>query len=95
VDRLLERDNLSGAPRSGAATTPTTTQGEQMETQKLYRGRLIDHQQLVVQNLVASKRFYTAVLAALGVPLGGEGEDYFGPTSYSYPVATAERRSES
>ena len=48
-----------------------------METQKLYRGRLIDHVQLVVRDLAASKRFYSAVFGVLGVPLGGEGADYF------------------
>jgi catechol 2,3-dioxygenase-like lactoylglutathione lyase family enzyme len=48
-----------------------------METQSLQRGRLIDHIQLVVKDLGASKRFYTAVFGALGVPLEGEGEDHF------------------
>ncbi|MGX4641196.1 VOC family protein [Massilia sp. SYSU DXS3249] len=48
-----------------------------METQELYRGRLIDHIQLVVRNLPASRRFYTAVFEALGVPLAASGEDYF------------------
>jgi catechol 2,3-dioxygenase-like lactoylglutathione lyase family enzyme len=48
-----------------------------METQKLYRGRLIDHVQLVVRDLAVSKRFYSAVFEVLGVPLGGEGADYF------------------
>jgi catechol 2,3-dioxygenase-like lactoylglutathione lyase family enzyme len=48
-----------------------------METNLLHRGRLIDHLQLVVRDLPASKRFYSAVLGALGIPLGGEGEDYF------------------
>ena len=48
-----------------------------METQELYRGRLIDHIQLVVRDLPASRRFYTAVFVALGVPLAGSGEDYF------------------
>ena len=48
-----------------------------METQQLHRGRLIDHLQLVVKDLSASKRFYSAVLGALGIPLGGEGDDYF------------------
>jgi catechol 2,3-dioxygenase-like lactoylglutathione lyase family enzyme len=48
-----------------------------METQHLHRGRLIDHLQLVVRDLPASKRFYTAVFDILGIPLGGEGEDYF------------------
>jgi len=48
-----------------------------METQELHRGRLIDHIQLVVRDLAASKRFYSAVLHALNIPVGGEGEDYF------------------
>lgn len=48
-----------------------------METQELYRGRLIDHVQLVVSDLNASKKFYTAVLSALNIELGGEGEGYF------------------
>ncbi len=48
-----------------------------METQELHRGRLIDHIQLVVRDLPASKRFYSAVFAVLGVPMGGEGEGYF------------------
>ncbi len=48
-----------------------------METHELHRGRLIDHIHLVVNDLAASKRFYTAILATLDIPLGGEGEDYF------------------
>jgi catechol 2,3-dioxygenase-like lactoylglutathione lyase family enzyme len=48
-----------------------------METQELHRGRLIDHIQLVVRDLAASKRFYTAVFGVLGIPLAGEGDDYF------------------
>jgi lactoylglutathione lyase len=48
-----------------------------METNKLYRGRLIDHLQLVVRDLAASKRFYGAVFEVLGIPIGGEAEDYF------------------
>lgn len=48
-----------------------------METGHLHRGRLIDHLQLVVRDLAASQRFYTAVLATLEVPMGGTGEDYF------------------
>lgn len=48
-----------------------------METQELHRGRLIDHIQLVVKDVAASKRFYTAVLSVLEIPLGGESEDYF------------------
>ncbi len=48
-----------------------------METQELHGGRLIDHLQLVVRDLAASKRFYSAVFEVLGIPLGGEGDDYF------------------
>jgi catechol 2,3-dioxygenase-like lactoylglutathione lyase family enzyme len=47
-----------------------------METQELHRGRLIDHIQLVVKDLAASKRFYRAVLAVLEIPVGGEADDY-------------------
>ena len=42
-----------------------------METQELHRGRLIDHIQLVVKDIAASRRFYDAIFAVLGVPLGG------------------------
>lgn len=48
-----------------------------METQELHRGRLIDHIQLVVKDLAASKRFYSAVFSVLNIPMGGESEDYF------------------
>lgn len=48
-----------------------------METQKLYRGRLVDHIQLVVRDLAASRRFYDAVLGSIGVPMGGEGPGFF------------------
>ena len=48
-----------------------------METQTLFRGRLIDHLQLVVRDLEASRSFYTAVLGVLQVPIGGSADDYF------------------
>jgi lactoylglutathione lyase len=48
-----------------------------METQKLHRGRLIDHVQIISKNLKASRRFYDAIFSALGIPLGGEGEHFF------------------
>ncbi|RUX02320.1 VOC family protein [Mesorhizobium sp. M8A.F.Ca.ET.059.01.1.1] len=48
-----------------------------METQELHRGRLIDHLQLVVRDLPASRRFYEVLFQVLGVPIGGTGEDYF------------------
>ena len=40
-------------------------------------GRMIDHVQIVVSDLVASKRFYRAVLQSLGRDLSGEGDGYF------------------
>lgn len=48
-----------------------------MDTHELHRGRLIDHLQLVVRDLPASRRFYQAVLDVLGVPIGGEEKDFF------------------
>ena len=48
-----------------------------MEANTLQRDRLIDHVQLVVKDLKASRRFYDAAFGALGIPLGGEGDDYF------------------
>ncbi|HSX59678.1 MAG TPA: VOC family protein [Tahibacter sp.] len=48
-----------------------------METQELHRGRLIDHIQLVVSDLAASQRFYTAVFEALDIPMSGTGKDHF------------------
>jgi catechol 2,3-dioxygenase-like lactoylglutathione lyase family enzyme len=47
-----------------------------MATQ-LHRGRLIDHVHLVVEDLPAARRFYAAVLGALGLGIGGEGPDFF------------------
>ncbi|UCI06363.1 VOC family protein [Mesorhizobium sp. B1-1-8] len=44
---------------------------------ELYRGRLIDHLQLVVRDLKASRRFYGALFEVLVIPVGGEAEDYF------------------
>ena len=48
-----------------------------METQSLHRGRLIDHIQLVVRDLEASRRFYQALFEVLELPISGEGEDFF------------------
>ena len=44
---------------------------------ELHRGRLLDHVQLVVRDLAASRRFYDAVLQALEIPFGGETADFF------------------
>ena len=48
-----------------------------METQRLHRGRLIDHIQLVVRDIEASRKFYAALFEVLGLPLSGEGDDFF------------------
>lgn len=48
-----------------------------METQELHRGRLIDHIQLVVSDLPASQKFYTAILDVLNIPMGGVTETFF------------------
>ena len=41
----------------------------------VFRGRLIDHIQLVVEDLDASRRFYGAVFDVLGVPMESNNED--------------------
>jgi catechol 2,3-dioxygenase-like lactoylglutathione lyase family enzyme len=48
-----------------------------METQELHRGRLIDHIQLVVRDLAAAQRFYTAIFDVLRIPMAGSGDDFF------------------
>ncbi|HYE01131.1 MAG TPA: VOC family protein [Alphaproteobacteria bacterium] len=44
---------------------------------EFHKGRLVDHIHLLVTDLDAARRFYKAVLAALEVPWGGEGDGYF------------------
>jgi catechol 2,3-dioxygenase-like lactoylglutathione lyase family enzyme len=48
-----------------------------MELQELHRGRLIDHIQLVVADLDASRRFYEAIFKVLGVPLSPTQDGFF------------------
>lgn len=48
-----------------------------MQTNQMHRGRLVDHIQLVVENLNSSFKFYSAVFKALDVPLGALEEDFF------------------
>ena len=43
---------------------------------QIHRGRLVDHIHLRTQNLAAMKRFYTAVLETVGVPVV-DGVEYF------------------
>ncbi|MGD9912563.1 MAG: VOC family protein [Rhizobiaceae bacterium] len=63
-----------------------------MAKQEMHRGRLIDHIQLVVKDLAASRKFYEAVGKALGIPIGGEMDGFFyidelGITSADSPAA--------
>lgn len=44
---------------------------------KFYRGRMIDHVQLVVDDLDAAATFYAAVFETLGIPQTMKGDDYF------------------
>ena len=44
---------------------------------ELHRGRLIDHIQLVVRDLNASRRFYQAVFQVLEIPVSGSGDKHF------------------
>lgn len=48
-----------------------------MEAMELQRGRLVDHIQLVVADLAASRRFYEAVFEVLDIPLGGSADTHF------------------
>ena len=48
-----------------------------MEANELHRGRLIDHIQLVVRDLDASRNFYGAIFDVLGIPMGGSEDSYF------------------
>ncbi len=61
-----------------------------MEAQHLHRGRLIDHLQLVVRDLPASRRFYGAVFEVLGVPIGGEADDHFWADELFVSTASSE-----
>jgi catechol 2,3-dioxygenase-like lactoylglutathione lyase family enzyme len=63
------------APRYGVG--PSSRMDATMPTQELHRGRLIDHIQLVVRDLAASRRFYAAVFDVLKIPMGGTGPDFF------------------
>lgn len=61
-----------------------------MEAHELYRGRLIDHVQLVVGDLAASRRFYEAVLGVLGIPIDFEGDGFFSADELAVSSADSE-----
>ncbi len=58
--------------------------------QELHRGRLLDHIQLVVRDLAASRRFYEAVLDVLNVPMGGTGDGFFWADEFCVSTAASE-----
>jgi catechol 2,3-dioxygenase-like lactoylglutathione lyase family enzyme len=61
-----------------------------METQQLFRGRLIDHVQLVVKDLDASRAFYQAILDVLGIPVSGTADDFFWADELAISTAGSE-----
>lgn len=61
-----------------------------METQELFRGRLIDHIQLVVRDLSVSQTFYEAILRVLKIPMGGYGEGFFWADEFCVSSADSE-----
>jgi catechol-2,3-dioxygenase len=63
-----------------------------MALQELHRGRLIDHIQLVVKDLAASRSFYEAVFKVLDIPIGGTAKIFSGRTNFSSPPPTARPR---
>ncbi len=61
-----------------------------METQELYRGRLIDHIQLVVRDLSASRKFYAAVFDVLKIPIVDTDDGYFWADEFVVSTADSE-----
>src|SRR5688500_1516396 len=59
------------------------------EAQELYRGRLIDHIQLVVRDLAASQTFYTAIFGVLDIAIVGTGDDFFWADELFVSTATS------
>ncbi len=47
------------------------------EHEEWHRGRLLDHVQIVVRDLEASRIFYKAVLGVLGIPMQDWGGHFF------------------
>jgi catechol 2,3-dioxygenase-like lactoylglutathione lyase family enzyme len=64
-----------GTGSAGDALDDRTKRGAQK--MELHRGRLIDHIQLVVKDLDASRRFYGALADVLGVPVVDAGQGFF------------------
>lgn len=63
-----------------------------MQTHQIHRGRLIDHVHLIANDLDVTKRFYAAVLGALGRRIEGEGDGYFWSDELFVSLADANTR---
>ena len=50
---------------------------EEKALMELQRGRLVDHIQLVVADLAASRGFYEALFEVLEIPVGGSADSHF------------------
>ncbi len=61
-----------------------------MEMQKVQRGRLVDHVQLVVKDLAASRTFYEKTLGVLGIEIDFEGPGMFGADELAVSTADSE-----
>jgi catechol 2,3-dioxygenase-like lactoylglutathione lyase family enzyme len=79
MKRTLERAATAEARAQGRARPRlSSTPARQDDSMQHHLGRLIDHVHLRVADLEASKRFYRAVLEALGRPESlVEGDGYF------------------
>jgi catechol-2,3-dioxygenase len=78
--------------RHNRLTDKVSSEEPVMETQELHRGRLIDHIELVVQDLPASRAFYSAIFEVLQVPRAAAATIISGTTSCSFPAPTARPR---
>jgi catechol 2,3-dioxygenase-like lactoylglutathione lyase family enzyme len=76
--------------RQWRAALQSGTGGPMTETQTFFRGRLIDHIQLVVADLEVSRRFYSAILEILGIPISGEGDGFFWADEFVVSEASSE-----
>ena len=61
-----------------------------MNTNELHRGRLIDHIQIVVRDISATRRFYEAIFHVLNVPIAGSGDGYFWADEFSFSTKDSE-----
>jgi len=61
-----------------------------MELQELHRGRLIDHIQLVVRDLEASRRFYEAIFKVLEIPVTNTEHGFFWADEFVVSSADSE-----